>query len=122
MGLNRNNGLPRTVERRPDQIIHGRIDDGKIPVFGALQEFHPGHQNARIRGNGAARLEHQLQLSITHAFIKGFHIICRLRRGFLVVGHTQTAPHIQMANTDALLCQGVDQRKHPVQGIQERRN
>src|SRR5690554_4297251 len=98
MGLYRDDGLPGAVQCRADQVVHGRIDNGEVAMLGALQKLDPGQQYAGVGGNGAARLHDQFQLPITQPLGQRLDVIRWLRGLFLIVGHSQAAPHVQMAD------------------------
>src|SRR5690606_21746066 len=51
--------VPRTVERRPREVVHRRIDDDKGIVYALLHAHYPGQQDARIAGDYSTGFEHQ---------------------------------------------------------------
>ena len=52
------------VERRPDQIVHRRVDDDEVPGVAFLHVDHFGDQDAGIADDQPARLEHHLEAEL----------------------------------------------------------
>src|SRR5690554_3260192 len=120
MGFDRNNRLPCTVQSRPDQIIHGRINNSEIPVRRALQILNPGYQNAGISRYGPTWLQYDFKFPVSHALQQCFDILSRLGRLLLIVGNAQTTTHINMMNPDTLPLKLIDKSQHSVQCVQKR--
>ena len=51
--------VPGIVERRPDEVVHRRVDDREIARVAGLQVQHAGQQHAGVADEKAARLEQQ---------------------------------------------------------------
>src|SRR6266576_5922060 len=60
--LNRHNLMITVVKRRPNQIVHARIDNREFLLTGALDITDPRQQNAGISNEQPPRLKQNLQL------------------------------------------------------------
>ncbi|MCY1176412.1 hypothetical protein D9M73_166800 [compost metagenome] len=88
-------------------------------MFGVLEVFHAGQQHASVGDDVAARLEHQGQVALAHAFADGLDVVGHLWWLFVAVAHADTATQVQVAQVYAALGQAVDQHQQAVEGVEE---
>jgi len=120
-GHHRHDVLPGAVQCRPQQVVHGGVDNGEVLVFAVLQVLHLGNQNAGIGGDRAARLDEDFLATIGQARQQRPHIRFRRRRLLVMVGHTQATAQVNMLQGDAGRFEVIDQFQDTVEGVDKGR-
>ena len=69
--------LPGLVQRRPQQVVHGAVDDGEAAALGVLQVLHAGQEDPGVGGNRAPRLQQQFLRPVRHVLQQGAGIDVR---------------------------------------------
>ena len=121
MRLHRDHVHPGLVQRWADQVVHRRIDDGKVLVRGVLEIFHAGQQHAGVGDDGTARLEQQCQPAAFDALAHGLDVVAGQRRLLVAITHAKAATEVEVTDLDAAGGEPIDQRQQAVEGIEEGR-
>ena len=95
----------RSVKRRPDKVVHGRIDDDKFLIALILFEEHAGEKNSRIAGNDPARLENDRESKIFRLTGYSGAVGGRRRRFLGVVRDSQPTSKIQILQSQTFTLQ-----------------
>ena len=66
---------PRLVQGRAQHIVHGRVHQREIVLRRGLEVSHPGEQQSRVGGDGATRLEQQLQFASAQLTPQGADVV-----------------------------------------------
>ena len=112
------------VERRPDQVVHRRVDDQEVLRVAFLHEDHFRDEDAGIADDQPARLEHHLQAELGDVLAHDFGIgIGQGRRAVVdAVGDAEATAEIDMVDGVAVGAQRADQfsqqRERVVEGLQ----
>ena len=99
------------IQRRPDQIVHRRIDDGEGLGLSALHIEDAGDEDAGIGGDQAPRLEQKLAAEIADSLPHELAVFGGKRRGRLVaaIGHAEAAAEIDEVDGEAVGPELVDE-------------
>ena len=109
--------MPGLVKCRPDEVVHGRIDDDESLCRAGLHEDHLAHQHARLADQPPAGLEGQR--AAQPCGFAGHHGQEVGDRGRLLVGinDPQAAADIEAVDAMAVGAQLPDQLAHPHDGV-----
>lgn len=111
---------PRLIQRRADQVVHRRVDDGEVFMFGVLEVLDLRQQHAGIGDDETARLEHQRQVTSVQALAHSLDVVGSQWRLFIAIAHAQTTTEIDVAQVNAAVAQTVDQIQQAIERIKER--
>ena len=65
----------RVVKRWPDQIVHARIGNGEDLLRRGFHIENSSHENSRISGNHAPRLEEQPYVEVSHGVVDETRVV-----------------------------------------------
>ena len=102
--------MPRFVERRTDQIIHGGVQDDDTVITGHLLANHIGDQHASRANKSAAWLQHHFAIDIRDRSADSIGIGLDRGRRFILVANAKAAADIKPAERDAICSQAVPKR------------
>src|SRR6478609_5417808 len=97
----------RVIERRTDKIVHGGVDDDKIPGLTMLHEQHTRHQNAGISNEQATGFKDQPAIKVAGGSLDHLGISSGMGRRLIViaVGNAQPSTEIDMGDRMAIRSQ-----------------
>jgi len=107
----------RLVQRRAEQVGHGRIHYDEVSLAAPLDVEHLRQQDARIGCYLPARLENDVQAGAFQQRCDPAGVIRRQRRATRFVVGTEAAADVQRADLKALAAQRVDKRQRPGDGL-----
>ncbi|MNW01123.1 hypothetical protein D3C71_1967150 [compost metagenome] len=56
--------MERVVQRRAQQVVHRRVDDGEVACVGMLEVLNRGQQHAGVADQRTAGFQHQMQVPV----------------------------------------------------------
>ncbi len=118
----RQNLVVRLVQRRPDQVVHRRIDDHKRLHAVAFHLQHPRQQPACLRHHEASRLQQQVRVQPSRRLVHRGGVVLHLARRIelrllrrIAVVDAQAAARVHVANVVPIFSQLADQPRNPRQ-------
>ena len=101
--------MVRVVKRRPDQIVHRRIDDHEMLVLALLEIDDRSDQRSGIANDRSARLQNHLAAEGRRALRDDFGVLLRRGRRVVVVAisNAETAAEIDMLDCVPVGSQGL---------------
>ena len=97
-----------TVETRPDQVVHGRIDDNEPLRLTDLFVERFGDEYPRIPHDHPSRLHHERQLQVLHERCNGIGQFLWQWGLLVVVSDSEATTDIQVCNVYTLCPQRSD--------------
>ena len=90
--------MMRVVERRPDQVVHGRVDDHEGLARAFLDVDDARDENARIAGDQPPHLEDELEAEPARMALDDLRVGLRVggRIVVLPVGHAETSAQVDV--------------------------
>ena len=92
----RQNFVMRVVQRRPDKVVHCRIDNDKRPGRALLDPNHTRHQNPGITGDQPSRFEKNLTVQVADDVLDHVAVFHGTRRLPVNVGNAETTAQVQV--------------------------
>ena len=95
------------VEHRPDQVVHRAVNHDEALDVGLLDVKHARHERAGVADQHAAGLDNQLQPETAQRPEQRGRVF-RGRRRLFLVGDTETAAEVEVAQRHAAFAQRLD--------------
>ena len=98
----RDDVVPRVVERRAHELAHRGVDHREAPRLVALQVFDARHEHARWTGDRAARLEHHGEARGPEAAGEALAVGARVHRLLVAIADAEAAAQVEVLERQAL--------------------
>ena len=115
--------MPRLVQRRADQIVHGSVDHREV-LLGLgrrwFQESRSGQQHAAVPHQIPAGFQQELEFPAAQQLAKGRTVCLDVELLLVPVADAQPAAHVHVFQADSLRGQPVGEFQQVAKGVDQR--
>src|SRR5262249_44763159 len=109
------------VERRPDEVVHGRVHDDEALGLGRLAVEHPRQEDAGVAHDRSPWLDDHGDAELARQRYQYARVVFVAGRLLVTVADAETTAQIEIADRDATLAQRLGQRSEAGARVGERR-